>query len=150
MLIRREAFEKVGLLDERFFLMYEDTDYCTRIRQAGYRIRYWPGAQITHLGGQSWKQEKVETFANSHVAALQYMTKHFPDSAENVRRVHRIGMSLKIALLRAIRMLKPNNEWAQTHLPMAIAARESLRTGTLLPPKRGDAKRNTRDAVTIE
>ncbi len=126
MLIRREAFAKVGGLDERFFLMYEDTDYCARLRQAGYRIRYYPGVSITHLGGQSWKQEKVATYANSHVAALQYMEKHFPRDADRVRAAHRLGMRWKALLLRLALLRFPNDPGLRERLRMADSAYDAL------------------------
>jgi hypothetical protein len=106
--------------------MYEDTDYCTRIRQAGYRIRYYPAATITHLGGQSWKQEKVATYTNSHVAALQYMEKHFPRDAERVRRAHRVGMRGKAFLLRLALIRSPRNLELLERLQMTKSAYDAL------------------------
>jgi GT2 family glycosyltransferase len=47
-LIRREVVERVGFLDEDFFLYYEDLDYCRRARLAGYRLRLCPDAHIWH------------------------------------------------------------------------------------------------------
>ena len=126
MLVRRAAYETIGGLDERFFLMYEDTDYCTRLRDAGYRIRYFPGASITHLGGSSWKQEKVLTYTNSHVAALQYMEKHFPRDAARVRWAHRAGMTLKAALIRLALLRSPGNADLHERLRMVNTARVAL------------------------
>ena len=48
MLIRREVLERVGLLDERFFLYYEEVEWCVRARRAGYRILHVPAARIWH------------------------------------------------------------------------------------------------------
>lgn len=48
MLIRREVCEKIGLLDDSYFLYYEDVDFCTRARRAGYSVFYQPGAVIYH------------------------------------------------------------------------------------------------------
>ncbi|MBP9500995.1 MAG: glycosyltransferase family 2 protein [Candidatus Promineofilum sp.] len=48
MLIRREVIEQAGLLDEEFFLYYEDMDYCRRAKAAGWRIRLCPSARVLH------------------------------------------------------------------------------------------------------
>ena len=46
--IRSAVFESVGFLDESFFLYWEETDYCRRVRRAGYEVRYVPDVQIVH------------------------------------------------------------------------------------------------------
>ena len=48
MLVKREVFERAGLLDEAFFLYYEETDWCLRVRQAGYRILAVPSSVVWH------------------------------------------------------------------------------------------------------
>lgn len=48
MFIRRGALERVGLLDPRFFMYYEDIDYCLRAKQAGYKIVCVPAAAVWH------------------------------------------------------------------------------------------------------
>jgi len=50
MLIRREVTEQIGYLDERFFAFQEDSDFCFRARAAGWKIFYFPDAQIVHFG----------------------------------------------------------------------------------------------------
>jgi GT2 family glycosyltransferase len=50
-LIRREVIETVGLLDDGYFMYFEDVDYCRRARQAGWRVLYWPPARVVHLAG---------------------------------------------------------------------------------------------------
>lgn len=52
-LIRREVIEKVGLLDEAFFMYGEDIDWCYRIRNAGWKICFYPLVSITHTKHQS-------------------------------------------------------------------------------------------------
>jgi GT2 family glycosyltransferase len=51
--VRREVIERVGLLDERYFMYYEDIDYCMRVRRARFAIRYCPEARVAHLLGAS-------------------------------------------------------------------------------------------------
>jgi GT2 family glycosyltransferase len=53
MMVRREVFEKVGLLDERYFLYYEDSDLCMRAQKAGYKIMYIPSAVVYHENAKS-------------------------------------------------------------------------------------------------
>lgn len=53
MMIRREVFGKVGLLDSGFFLYFEEVDLCWRARKAGWEIWYVPESQIVHLEGAS-------------------------------------------------------------------------------------------------
>lgn len=50
-LIRAEVFRQVGLLDEGFFMYFEDVDYCRRARWAGWAVGYEPRARVVHLRG---------------------------------------------------------------------------------------------------
>lgn len=52
-LVRREVVEQIGLLDDGFFMYFEDMDYCRRARDAGWRVLYWPTARVVHLLGGS-------------------------------------------------------------------------------------------------
>ncbi len=48
MYVRREVIDRVGLLDERYPMAYEDVDWCLRVWQAGLRVLYFPAAQLVH------------------------------------------------------------------------------------------------------
>lgn len=52
-LVRREVINQVGLLDEKFFMYGEDIDWCYRIRQAGWKIRFYPRVSAVHAKHQS-------------------------------------------------------------------------------------------------
>ena len=58
MMVRREAAERVGWLDEDYFLFLEETDWCFRIKKAGWKIYHCPEAEATHLQGKSAEMEK--------------------------------------------------------------------------------------------
>ena len=53
MMVRREAMEAVGWLDESFFFFFEETDWARRMKQAGWKVYLVPSARIFHLQGQS-------------------------------------------------------------------------------------------------
>lgn len=53
MLIKREVFEKVGLLDEKYFMYFEDNDLCMRAKKTGWKVMYIPQAFLWHKVAQS-------------------------------------------------------------------------------------------------
>jgi len=59
-MIRREVINQIGLMDEGYFMYYDDIDYCRRARDAGWQIIHYPNARIVHLrGGSSPVKEAV-------------------------------------------------------------------------------------------
>ena len=78
MLVRREAFEQVGMMDERFFVYGEETDWCYRFKQAGWKVMFTPCAEIIHLGGQSSKKIATEMGLQLRGSILQFINKHRP------------------------------------------------------------------------
>ena len=57
--LRAGLIERIGLFDEAFFFFGEDVEFCYRVRRAGFRCRYDPGASITHLGAGSSDETKM-------------------------------------------------------------------------------------------
>ena len=53
MIIRRQVFESIGLLDEGYFMYFEEVDFCRRARRAGWPCWYAPSSRVVHLVGQS-------------------------------------------------------------------------------------------------
>ena len=58
MMVRRDTMEQVGLLDEGYFLFLEETDWCYRMKKAGWKIYHVPRAEIYHFQGKSAEREK--------------------------------------------------------------------------------------------
>jgi len=87
LMIRRSAWDQIGGFDEKFYpVWFEDVDFCYRLRQAGWRIRYTPHAQATHIGGHSvnklsWRCKQMHWYGS----LLRYAKKHWGGRGE--RRV---------------------------------------------------------------
>jgi GT2 family glycosyltransferase len=79
--VRREALERVGLLDERFFIYGEDIDWCRRFQQAGWRVVFYPHATALHYGGASSSNAPVRFSIEMERANLQYWKKHHGGAA---------------------------------------------------------------------
>jgi GT2 family glycosyltransferase len=75
-MIRREALNEVGLLDEDFFMYGEDMDWCKRFYDAGWRIVFEPEAASIHYGGGSAEQAPTRFYLEMQRANLQYWSKH--------------------------------------------------------------------------
>jgi GT2 family glycosyltransferase len=76
MLARRDAIDQVGLMDEDFYMYGEETDWCFRFRQAGWKVMFAPSGQIIHLGGASSRQVANEMTLQLKAGILQFLHKH--------------------------------------------------------------------------
>jgi GT2 family glycosyltransferase len=77
LLLRKEVIEQVGTLDEGFFMLFEEVDWCYRIKQAGWEIWFTPSSQVTHHYGQSIKQVKTRMILSSHRGLYRFWRKHY-------------------------------------------------------------------------
>jgi GT2 family glycosyltransferase len=77
MLMPKTVLDKVGLLDERFFVWFEEVDLCRRIKDDGYKVIYSPDISIIHYGGKSFSQQAlVKNQWLFFSSALKYFIKH--------------------------------------------------------------------------
>lgn len=83
MLMRKEALDKVGLLDEAFFMYGEDIDLSYRIVLGGYKNYYYPDTRIIHYKGESTKKSSVNYVFVFYNAMIIFAKKHF--SSKNAR-----------------------------------------------------------------
>ena len=77
MLMRKEALDKVGLLDETFFMYGEDIDLSYRLILGGYKNYYYPKTRIIHYKGESTKKSSVNYVFVFYNAMIIFAKKHF-------------------------------------------------------------------------
>jgi hypothetical protein len=77
MLVRREALLQAGLFDEAFFMYFEDTDLCKRIRDRGWKIVFCPMAKILHYSGQSVKENILAGLVAYRQSQIHFARKHY-------------------------------------------------------------------------
>jgi GT2 family glycosyltransferase len=75
-MIRREAFETVGLLDEGLFMYGDDVDWCRRARNAGWEVMFYPGGQAIHDRGKITASYPVRFAVAQQRSVLHYWRKH--------------------------------------------------------------------------
>jgi GT2 family glycosyltransferase len=75
-MIRREAFDDVGLLDEGLFMYGDDVDWCRRAWNAGWQVVFYPGARAIHDRGKTTAPFPVHFAVAQQRSVLQYWSKH--------------------------------------------------------------------------
>jgi GT2 family glycosyltransferase len=80
LLIRREIVDSIGMLDEGYFMLFEEVDWCYRIKQKGWQIWFTPRAKVLHHYGQSIKQVKTRMILSSHKGMYRFWHKHYRGS----------------------------------------------------------------------
>ena len=99
MVVRRTVLESVGLMPEDYFMFLEETDWCWRIRRAGWKVVHLPDARVVHVhGATSKKRLPAETRIEYHRSLYHFFEKN---RGESVARTV-FALRLAKAVLRAV------------------------------------------------
>mgnify|MGYP001613312516 CR=1 FL=1 len=77
LMMRKALYERLGGLDERFFMYFEDVDLCRRVQQLGYRIRHVAEGEVVHLLGRSSRTNRHGLNKQWELSRIRYVEKHF-------------------------------------------------------------------------
>jgi GT2 family glycosyltransferase len=78
MLIKKEVFDRIGLMDANYFVYFDDTDFCLRAHRAGLRLFYVPAARLLHKAGSLTGGASAFSFRYSTRNHVYYLLKNFP------------------------------------------------------------------------
>jgi len=120
LLLRRPALESLGLFDEEFFFYWEDTDYCFRLRQAGWRLVVAEGSKVWHKGEASVGKTSTRLDKLFNTSAARFFEKHAPAPRASLW----VGVTLRV--LKRIARGKWKN--ARAAWSAAREARSALRS----------------------
>lgn len=124
MLVPRTVMDQVGLLDEAFFVYGEESDWCRRIRKAGYPCVFTPEAQIVHLDGGSKSTSQIRSrmyvqmqkshrvYTKKHSSALEYAV---------IRCLTMLTSALRLGVFSALRLVR-SDENAKARVRLARAS----------------------------
>jgi hypothetical protein len=101
---RKEVMEEVGLLDEKFFMYWEDADLCLRIKKKGWHIFCVPEARVIHYEGKSTKRRsRSRLIIEFNKSAYRYYRKHHIKSFfEFMNFVAIVGISVRTLVLLVV------------------------------------------------
>ena len=115
-MVKKEVFEKIGPLDEKFFLYIDEADFCLRAARAGYCSLYVPSASVVHVGGESARKCERRRVKYYYDSLLYFFRKHYgAGEAVLLYMIHGSG-SLFRFLTIPLHVLKDRNfERAREH-----------------------------------
>ncbi|GBC60677.1 glycosyltransferase family 1 protein [Desulfonema ishimotonii] len=99
MVVRRKAVRQVGLLDERFFMYWEDTDWCRRMWAKRWKVVYFPRAVIYHYVGGSSEKRRCRSSYEFHKSVYRLFEKYLPPSLGWIRPVVLSGLALRLSFV---------------------------------------------------
>jgi len=106
MLVRREAFEDVGGLDEGYFMYAEEVDWCYAMREKGWQVWYQPAAKVIHLGGGSSRGRRTQREADLYRSRVQFFRKRYGARAARLLKLQIYGFTaIKIAVHGLLRLV---------------------------------------------
>jgi len=116
MLFRRADYESLGGMDERFFVYFEEVDFCKRIKEAGHEIWFWPEARVRHLAGRSCEASSVRArmIFTLRQSRRKYFEKHFGTfGAAALEIVNRLEGLQKFPVLALLSLLQRNQSYRE-------------------------------------
>ena len=110
-LIRRDVIDRIGVLDERFFMYSEELDYCRRASHAGFTVMYTPAGTVNHFwGGVNAVNRNVILWTNA--SQILYIKKHHKGLERLVMLLAKnLGLLLRVPIYAAIGIVKADRLW---------------------------------------
>jgi len=111
MMVRRQAIEQTGLLDEEFFMYGEDLDWAYRIKSKGWKVFYNPATTVLHYKREAARQQPAKTITEFYRAMLIFHRKHYaPHTFFMLNWIIVAGIYLRGGLALMINRLRPREE----------------------------------------
>lgn len=121
LMVRRAAIDQVGLLDEKFFAFFEEIDWCLRMTQAGWKIRYYHQPVVHHHTAGSLRQDYDRITIIWHASRFYFYRKHYSIAAA-------LSLKLIVASGVAVRLIKLVGRWLVGRGEARAEARRGLAT----------------------
>lgn len=101
MMVRRQAIQEVGLLDEGYFAFSEEVDWCYRFKKSGWKVFFLPSAKVIHHGGKSFAQVPYSRHLHFYRSLYRFFKKHYGyRSAWLLKNIIILSCYKRIALAR--------------------------------------------------
>jgi len=101
MMVRRKAIDDVGFMDERFFMYWEDADWCKRMWESRWKVVYFPKASMVHYVGGSSEKLRVRSILEFHKSSYYLFRKHSSSHLHFLMPLALVGLGLRALFVLA-------------------------------------------------
>lgn len=112
LMIRQEVLQKAGWMDEEVFMYMDEVEWCYRIKKAGFKVFFYPEAEIIHLFGGSSKTGRQDPILNIYRGLIYFYQKHYSPFQ---LRILKIMLKLKAREALILGWLTSNHYLKQTY-----------------------------------
>jgi len=132
MVVRRKALDDVGHMDERFFMYWEDADWCKRMWQSRWKVIYFPRAAVVHYVGVSSGKRPIRSSVEFHKSCYRLFEKDKKPSFRFVKPLAIGGVALRLCLVlfsNGIRVWSDSFQSLMKHreAPLAVEDRDKIK-----------------------
>ncbi|MBI2355815.1 MAG: glycosyltransferase family 2 protein [Candidatus Doudnabacteria bacterium] len=107
LMVRKSVIDQVGLLDEQFFMYGEDLDWCWRIKEAGYKVMYYPKPVVIHYKYGSAQAIAFRTIKSAHQAMKIFYRKHYANQYPWLfNQLVYLGINLRMYLVLVLNLFR--------------------------------------------
>lgn len=127
LMISQDAYRKIGLLDERFFVFFEEVDWCRRVKEAGFEIHVVQEAEVEHHLSTTMSRNLPRTRVIHAQSAMNYYLKYDGEEGlQELRRKMRLALLLRAVMLVPLAIFSERN---RIRLRGALMERAAYRAG---------------------
>ncbi len=109
LMVRSDVLKRVGGLDDAYFMYFEETDWCYRIKKAGGEVHYCPDGTVVHFGGGSFAHYDEHRLFHYHVSLLRFFMQHYGIPSQiALRALLMLRSGIRVLVWSGVLLIRPS------------------------------------------
>jgi N-acetylglucosaminyl-diphospho-decaprenol L-rhamnosyltransferase len=124
LLVRHEAFDGAGGLDEGYFMYAEEVDWCYAMRARAWEVWYQPAARVVHLGGGSSQTRRPEREGDLYRSRVRFFRKHYGNTSAELLKAQIYAFTTLKLVYHGLLRLMSRGRYGRPVVPLSYLARQ--------------------------